>query len=229
MLSNFNNKCYKKGNPKKMIVFIHGYNGSPESINYAVQSLYEKIEDAVIVVPRAPFPCEKDEKNLQWLSFYAEDPNVRFRASGASVEEIFGIFNRLWKSFADVAKQMNEFVDEQQKLWKINDGNTYIIGFSQGAMITIATSLLRKNKIGGAVSIAGIVPGFLQLPNEINSKPKFLLLHGKDDVTVQYKTLPTTINWFKEQNIEFKNIEFDKLAHRMNDDEMKEIADFISF
>ena len=67
VLSNFNNKCYKKGNPKKMIVFIHGYNGSPESINYAVQSLYEKIEDAVIVVPRAPFPCEKDEKNLQWL------------------------------------------------------------------------------------------------------------------------------------------------------------------
>ena len=211
-----------------MVIFIHGYNGSPEAIDYAVQSLKSRLEDAVIVVPRAPYKCEKDANNLQWLSFYQEDPEVRFRNPEASVDEIFDIFNRLWKSFAYVAKQMNSFIDEQQKLWNIGDKDTYVVGFSQGAMITIATSLTRNSEIGGAISIAGIVPGYELLPAEIISKPLFLLLHGKEDVTVQYKTTPKTLKWFEEQNIKIKWYDFAGLAHRMNDEEMQKAADFIN-
>lgn len=227
-MSIFDNKCYKGANPQKLVVFIHGYNGSPESIDYAVKSLYGKLNDAVVVVPRAPFACEKDQSNLQWLSFYEKDPAVRFRNPDASVKEIFDIFNSLWKSFYDVAGQMNKFIDEQQKLWSIDDDNTYVVGFSQGAMITIATSLTRRKKIAGAVSVAGIVPGIQYLPLCISSRPKFLLLHGKDDATVQYKTVATTVDWFKQQKIDFTYQEFEGLAHRMNDDEMSVVADFIN-
>ena len=228
MLSIFNNKCYKVGNPKKLVVFIHGYNGSPEAIDYAVQDLKNKLNDSVIVVPRAPYKCEKDANNLQWLSFYQEDPEVRFRNPEASVDEIFDIFNRLWRSFASVAKQMNDFIDEQQKLWNIGNKDTYVVGFSQGAMITIATSLTRNSEIGGAISIAGIVPGYELLPSEIVSRPPFLILHGKDDITVQYKTTSRTLKWFKDQNIKVTWYDFAELAHRMNDSEMQKVADFIN-
>ena len=38
MLSLFDNKYYKSiGKPQKLVVFIHGYNGSPEAIDYAVE------------------------------------------------------------------------------------------------------------------------------------------------------------------------------------------------
>ena len=88
MLSLFDNKYYKSiGKPQKLVVFIHGYNGSPEAIDYAVQGLRRKLRNAVIVVPRAPFVCEKNEDNLQWLSFYKEDPQVRFRNPEATVAE----------------------------------------------------------------------------------------------------------------------------------------------
>ena len=110
MLSLFNNKCYTIGNPEKLVVFVHGYNGSPEDIHYAVQWLQAKLQNTVLVVPRAPFACEKNNQNLQWLSFYKEDPLVRFRNPAASVEEIFDIFNRLGDDFANIAKQMNQFI-----------------------------------------------------------------------------------------------------------------------
>lgn len=228
MLSLFDNKCYKTGKPEKLVIFVHGYNGTPEAIDYAVQMLKAKLNNAVIVVPRAPFPCEKNAENLQWLSFYAEDPLVRFRNPEASVEEIFDIFNRLGSSFANVAAQMNAFIDEQQALWKIDDANTYIIGFSQGAMISIYTALTRKKELGGCIAVAGIIAGKDRLAKEIVSRPKLLVLHGRDDATVQYKTLPFTLKWFEQNKVLFDVFEFDGLAHRMNEAEMQKAAEFIN-
>lgn len=229
MLSLFDNKYYKVGTPEKLVIFVHGYNGTPEAIDYAVQMLKDKLNNAVIVVPRAPFPCEKNAENLQWLSFYAEDPEVRFRNPEASVEEIFDIFNRLGNSFANVAAQMNAFIDEQQALWKIDDAHTYIMGFSQGAMISIYTALTRKRELGGCIAVAGIIAGKDRLVKEIVSHPKLLVLHGRDDVTVQYKTLPVTLRWLQENGVSYKVFEFDNLAHRMNEAEMQKAADFINF
>ena len=229
MLSLFDNKCYKTSeNPQKLVVFVHGYNGSPEAIDYAVQGLRKKLSDAFIVVPRAPFVCEKDEDNLQWLSFYKEDPDVRFRNPEATIAEIYDIFDRLGADFAKVAKEMNDFIDEQQALWNIDDKNTYLVGFSQGAMISIYTALTRNKALGGCVPIAGLIPGYRNLKKEIISRPPFLVLHGREDATVQYKTLPTTLEWLKEQKVNFKLYEFDGLAHKMSDDEMEKVAEFIN-
>lgn len=231
-MSLFNNKCYKCGkcgeNPEKLVVFVHGYNGSPEAIHYAIQWLNEKLDDAVIVVPRAPYPCEKDGENLQWLSFFKSDPEIKFRNPATPTEEIFEIFNRLGDDFSKTAAQMNAFIDEQQRLWHVSDENTYLMGFSQGAMISIYTALSRRQKLGGCVSVAGIIAGKDKLATEIVSRPPFLLLHGKDDTTVQYKTVPDTLHWLKKHQIDFEFFDFDNLAHRMSEAEMQMAADFIN-
>lgn len=228
MLSLFDNKCYKTGLPQKLVLFIHGYNGSPEAIDYAVQSLRQRLHDAVIVVPRAPYVCEKDADNLQWLSFFKSDPNMRFRQEDTSTKEIFDIFSRLADDFRETAEKMNVFINEQQKYWQVDDAHTYLMGFSQGAMISIYTALIRKRTLAGCVSVAGIVPGKGMLENEIVSRPPFLLLHGKADTTVQYKTLPETLAWFDEQGLKRQKFEFEGLPHRMNDEEMQRAADFIN-
>lgn len=231
-MSLFNNKCYKCGkcgeNPDKLVIFVHGYNGSPEAIHYAIQWLSEKLENAVIVVPRAPHTCEKNVENLQWLSFFKSDPEIKFRDSATPTAEIFDIFNRLGDDFSQTAAQMNEFIDEQQGLWHVADENTYLMGFSQGAMISIYTALSRSRKLGGCIPVAGIIAGKDRLATEIVSRPPFLLLHGKDDTTVQYKTVPDTLAWLKSHQVDFEFFDFDGLAHRMSEDEMQKAADFIN-
>ena len=164
-MSHFDNKYYKIGvNPQKLIIFIHGYNGSPEAIDYAIQSLRGKLHNAILVVPRAPFECEKDVNNLQWLSFYQVD---------------------------------------------------------------LYTALSRRQNLGGCVMLSGIVAGRPLLEKNIVSTPKLLILHGEDDATVQYKTLPTTLKWLDNQNISYKCLTYKGLAHRMNDEEMQQLADFV--
>ena len=228
-MSLFDNKYYKTGdNVKNLVIFIHGYNGSPEAIDYAIQGLGTKLNDAVVVVPRAPYCCEKNGDNLQWLSFYKVDPEVRFRNPEVSVKEIWEIFDQLGDDFAEVAQKMNEFVTEQQNKWGVNDKHTFLAGFSQGAMIAIYTSLTRKTEIAGCIDVAGIVAGSSKLEQGIISRPKFLLLHGKDDATIQYKTFAKTIEWFEEQKLLYRKYDFDGLMHRMNDAEMQVVAEFIN-
>ena len=229
MLSLFDNKYYKTGRPEKLVIFVHGYNGSPEDIDYAMQWLRERLDNAVLVVPRAPFVCEKNAANLQWLSFFKEDPNMRFRNPETPIKEIFAIFSRLAADFRRVAGQMNAFVSEQQKIWQVDDAHTYLAGFSQGAMITIYTALTRPRCLGGAAAIAGIVPGLGVLDKEICSRPPFLIMHGREDATVQYKTLPQTLQWFTARKIPHRVFEFDGLAHKMNEAEMQKLADFVNF
>lgn len=226
-MSHFDNKYYKIGaNPQKLMIFIHGYNGSPEAIDYAIQSLKRKLDNAVIVVPRAPYKCEKDVNNLQWLSFYQVDPKAEFRNPDSSVEKIFDIFDALAPSFAETAAQMNDFIDRLQQQFGIDDQNTYIAGFSQGAMIALYTALTRKSTLAGCIMLSGIVAGRPLLEKNITAKPKLLVLHGEDDATVQYKTLPTTLKWLDEQKIKYSCFTYKGLAHRMNDDEMQQLADF---
>ena len=66
------------------------------------------------------------------------------------------------------------------------------------------------------------------LPRFIISKPNFLILHGKDDATVQHKTFSQTIDWFKKHEIDFEKAEFEGLDHKMNDEEMQLAADFVN-
>lgn len=226
-MSLFNSNCFKVGTPNKLIVFIHGYNGNPEDIEYAEKWLENYVENAVIVLPRAPFACEKNKEKLQWLSFYKVDPDVRFRNPEASVEEIFDIFDRVGADFENVAEQLNQFIDEKQKEFGIGDENTFIMGFSQGAMLSIYTALTRKHCVAGCIPIAGIITDISRLADKIVSRPKFLIMHGRDDATVQYKTLPTTINWFSNNKLDFVKYEFDNLAHRMSENEMKTAGEFI--
>ena len=228
-MSHFNNKYYKTGEKtEKLVVFIHGYNGTPEAIDYALQWLLENVKNAVIVVPRAPHVCEKDAENLQWLSFYQVDPQARFRNPEVSTAEIFDIFDALAPSFAKVAGEMNVFVDEMQQQFGIDDKNTYIMGFSQGAMLTLYTALSRKNKISGAVMIAGIIAGRPLLEQDMRSKPKILLLHGQEDTTVQFKTLPHTLLWLEEHGLKYECHTYPNLAHRMLEEEMRQAGRFIN-
>lgn len=228
-MSHFDNKYYKTGEKtKKLVIFVHGYNGKPEAIDYAVQWLRADLKDAVLVVPRAPEVCEKNGDNLQWLSFYQVDPKALFRDVKTSVADIFGIFDALAPSFSEVAAEMNAFIDEMQQKFGVDDAHTYLMGFSQGAMITLYTALSRKQTLGAAIMVAGIAAGRPQLEKEINSRPPLLVLHGQDDTTVQFKTLPYTLAWLEEHGLKYECHTYPQLAHQMNEAEMKKIAVFIN-
>lgn len=224
-MSHYVHKCYNTGDtPDKLIFFLHGYNGCVEDISYAAQMLTAKLHNSWLILPQSDQICEKNPRKKQWYSLLEADPGNLRRNPQSTVSQIVDIYNKTGENLLKVSQTLNQELDELQKKYGINDNKTYIMGFSQGAMLAIFMALTRQNPIKTCFALSGIVAGKDLLEQNLRARPKVWMFHGKDDLSVQYKTLEYSLSWLKQHKIETKAFEFDGLAHHMTEEEMDIIS-----
>ena len=214
--------------PDKLVIFLHGYNGTIATHQYALDWLAKYLRNAVLIVPHAPQISDKNPERRQWFGMLKYDPDDIRSQPQTSIDDILAIYNRASAEIDSCARQINLFIDEMQQKFNIDNAQTFLCGFSQGAMLTLYTALSRHSKLGGAFVLSGLVAGADLLQTKIKTRPPFYLFHGEDDLRVQYKTFPTTQEWLRQNNISFKTRTYTGLAHRMNEEEVRAVADIIN-
>lgn len=214
-------------NVSKLVIFLHGYNSNIGDVEPYAEMLAQKLADTLIVVPEADTPCERNPQKKQWYALTDVDPERRRRKPETSTDEIVAIYNRTGQRISNAAKEINRFITTLQKQYKIANKNTYIMGFSQGAMLAIFAGLTRRYKLGGIFPFAGIVCGKDVLEKELSSRPDVYLFHGTSDLSVQYKTLDFTKEWLESHGICWEAVEYDGIEHRLIEDEMEDAAEII--
>lgn len=216
------------GSIKKLVVFLHGYTSDVADVLPYAKILHKHLKDALIVIPEADMDSEKKTGKKQWYALLDVDPDKKRRQPETSVDEIIAIYNKTGLRISAMAKRVNRFITKLQKDYNISNKNTFVMGFSQGAMLALYTGLSRRYKLGGVFPFAGIVCGKDLLVTEHSSYPKVYLFHGKDDLSVQYKTLEFTKKWLKQQGVEWEAFEYDGLDHHLIEDEMVDAARIIN-
>lgn len=214
-------------NPDKLIIFIHGYKSSMDEISAEAALLAILLKQAVIITPQSN-KIHKNNKIRYWYNVSDYDIGHKRRNPETPLNEIVDIYNAAGEQLSQQAAEMNTFIDEMQQIFKIDDENTYIAGFSQGAMMAIYTALSRYKTIGGCFALSGIVAGKDCLEKELRSKPKVYMLHGKEDITVQYKTLDFSIDWLQKHNVLVEDLRYSNLAHKITNSEIELIAKVIN-
>lgn len=223
-MSKFQYKSYGNTlNPQKLVVFIHGYKSSMNDLAADMGLLSSLLPDCVIVTPQSD-KYHKNSNVLEWYDVSAYDVDRKRRNPQTSVEEIVEIYNKAGEQLSIRADEINEFIDEVQDLYGLNDERTYIAGFSQGAMVALFVAMSREGRVGGCFALSGVVAGKDCLEHKIKSKPVVYMLHGKSDITVQYKTLSYSVEWLKKHGIDVQVCEYENLAHKIIIDEI----DFMS-
>ena len=224
-MSHYVHKCYKIGKtPDKLIFFIHGYRGCANDIDYAAQMLKEKLKNAWLILPESETPCETNADKKQWFSLLKVDPENLRRIAETPLEQIIDIYTLTGADMLAVSKKINLMIDDLQQQYGISDNQTYIMGFSQGAMLAIFTALTRQHEVKTCFALSGIVAGKNVLAQHLVSRPEVWMFHGKEDLSVQYKTLDYSLFWLEQHGIQTKDFRFDNLAHRMTEEEMNIIA-----
>ncbi len=213
---------------EKLLVFLHGYNGTIQDIEYAVNFFKEKMPNMVIVTPEAETACEKNSQKRQWYSLWAHDPHDERRNPEVSVEVLADIYNRFGGELKEVSAEINKLIDTLQKETRIDNKHTIIAGFSQGAMLACYTALSRPDFDGKCLMFSGVVAGAEALAHEQKSFPEIYLFHGKDDVTVNYKTVDYSLAWLREHKLRPEVRCYDALAHRMREDELSDAVSVIA-
>lgn len=87
------------------------------------------------------------------------------------------------ESFDKSIKDLESFIDYAAQTYPIDTHHQYLLGFSQGAILSMTLALTMGNKIKGIVALNGYVPNFVkeEYPIESVEEVSIYISHGEYD------------------------------------------------
>ena len=156
-----------KSEKTSLLILLHGYGSNEEDLfSFAT----ELPEDLIIISARAP-----QSLGFGSYSWYT----INFTASQGKFSDI---------PEAITARDLiAEFIDEIQERYKISPSKTFLLGFSQGTILSYAVALNYPEKVQKIVALSGYINPDL-LPKKLNSttynKLDFFISHGIVDQVI---------------------------------------------
>ena len=162
-----------------LLVLLHGY-GSNEHDLFSFAS--ELPEELLIISAQAPFSMGFG--GYAWYAINFDDVNGKFSDIPQAKESI---------------QKIHDFMDDIQSKYNTNPEKTFLLGFSQGAILSYALSFNFPNKIPYIIALSGYINKDL-LPNEIpsNISTEYYCSHGTVD-----QVLP--VDWARQSDIFLRN------------------------
>ena len=152
--------------PDALVIFLHGYGANGLDLLDIGKMWSPNLPNTLFLSPDAPDPCEMGGGGFQWFSLQTYTPEVM--RAGAD----------------KVVKDLVEFITTQKEEYEIQDGNVFLVGFSQGTMMSLHAASLLGRKLGGVVGYSGAyLYESIAEDNKITEIP-ICLVHGDADPVV---------------------------------------------
>ncbi len=159
------------GQATSMVVLVHGYGADGSDLLGLADPLSPHLPDTVFVAPDAPEPCAGNAFGFQWSPIPWLDGSDPAQAE---------------TRFAASAVDLDAFLDQRLAEAGLTPDRLVILGFSQGAMISLHIAPRRPVPVAGVIAISGrlLVPE--RLVRESVVRPPVLLIHGDADPVVPF-------------------------------------------
>ena len=146
-------------NTKYMVIFLHGWGSDGNDLIQLANYWQKDLKNAVFLAPNGPETCNANPLGRQWFDILSEDKSIMYDGIQRACNDLKSyILNNLAK-------------------YNLSDNAYFLVGFSQGTMLALHTSL--RNKCMGIVGYSGGLVDYKTPSNfELNNT---LLLHGKKD------------------------------------------------
>jgi phospholipase/carboxylesterase len=154
-----------------LVVFLHGYGADGADLLGLADVLGPHLPGVAFIAPDAPEPCVGGGFGLQWFPIPWLD--------GSPVELAEAGLTR-------AAEDLNGFLDTQLAVADVAPERLVLVGFSQGAMMSLHVALRRRAPVAGVVAISGRLLRPEALDAEITVRPPVLLMHGDEDAVVPF-------------------------------------------
>lgn len=170
----FGRKAARSGQSRSMVVLVHGYGADGADLLGLGDALAPHLPDTVFVAPDAPQPCVGNPFGFQWFPIPWLD--------GSSEEAAR-------EGMAASVVLLNDFLDARLAEEGLTPEALALVGFSQGAMMSLHVAPRRPAAVAAVVAISGrlLVPE--RLAAEAVVKPPVLLVHGDQDPVVPFEDM----------------------------------------
>lgn len=170
----FGRKGPASGVTKSLVVFLHGYGADGADLLGLADPLAPHLPDTMFLAPDAPEPCVGNPFGRQWFPIPWLDGSSE-AAAAAGLEA----------SAAD----LNAFLDARLEEEGLSPRALALVGFSQGAMMSLHVAPRRPEAVAGIVAISGRLLRPELLAQEAVVKPPVLLVHGDADPVVPFEDM----------------------------------------
>jgi phospholipase/carboxylesterase len=160
--------------PKYLVILLHGYGSSGENLINLSHELKYALPDAHYISPNAIAPWEGGfPDSYQWFSLYSGSDRKDLPEIAAEIR--------------NANKILTNFIDAQLARFNLSDDKLFIVGFSQGAMMSMYQGFIKPKKPAGIIAFSGklILPEMLG--QQTLSQPNICLIHGESDSVVPFE------------------------------------------
>lgn len=157
--------------PKRMVVFLHGYGADGADLLSLADPLGPHLPQTVFYAPDAPEQCAASAFGRQWFPIPRFDGSTMAQAAAGLTQ---------------AAQDLNAFLDQRLAAEGLTPKELIILGFSQGAMMGLHIAPRRDQPVAGLVAISGRLINPMALAGEAKVKPEVLLIHGDRDDVVDF-------------------------------------------
>lgn len=170
----FGRKGVAQGEAKALVVFLHGYGADGADLLGLADVLAEHLPDAAFVAPDAPERCIGGGFGYQWFPIpWLDGSSQQAAETGMSAS----------------VKDLNGFLDARLAEESLTPDRMVLVGFSQGAMMSLEVAPRRDTAAAGVVAISGRLLRPEALAAEARVKPPVLLIHGDQDAVVPFSDM----------------------------------------
>lgn len=199
----------KKTVKPPLIILLHGYGSNEEDLFDIAKSFDERF---ITVSLRAPFLAK--DLGYCWypLDFTADKQ-----------------FRHDYKSAKESRAKILSFISSFCKEYKADSTQVFLLGFSQGAIMSYDIAFFKPEKIKGVLALSGLL---LEETKKIKTdalklaKIKFFIAHGNADNVIDIKKGEDAAKFLKDKknNVTFKTYD---MPHALVGKELNDIKDWL--
>jgi phospholipase/carboxylesterase len=126
--------------------------------------------------------------------------NLRLGA-GYQYYDLKSIGNPIREMFDEAVRQLEAFILYATEKYPIDPGKRYLLGFSQGAILSITLALTMGDQLKGIVALNGYIPEFVKTEYPLRSVKDVAIFasHGEYDSVFPVRIGHETASYLKEQ------------------------------
>ena len=189
----------------KVIIMFHGYGSNKDDL-----FSFAKFMNPNFLIFSIQAPIQMDYNSYCWWSLNLNN-DMQLQMD---VKEAKNSLNEL-----------NRFISEDLSVkYDFGFNQVYLLGFSQGCMISYALSINFPENYKKAVGLSGKIPHEIINFNERfdYSNHNFFCSHGLNDHVIPIEIGRESDRWFSEKNINHKYLEFES-AHGINSENFEQM------
>ena len=180
------------------IILFHGYGGAGKDISMLTLNWKRFLPNTIFLCPDGHEVCQINPSGFQWFDLSNDDPKYIIEQSQKG------------------EKVIKKFIEEVKKLYKLNNSQICLSGFSQGCMMSINIGLTSKENFNCVVGFSGKIINKENLSNRISSKTKMLLLHGELDTVVPSNNLLDAKDFLLRNKVEVETNIISQCDHHIS-------------